>query len=176
MTAPAPIQFRAPMGTSVKVITAFAYAVFAGVAGLSWFVSRLGPIPMVAGAIGLLTVFAMAIASLGFRIRGYMLTGYELLIRFGFGSRSVSLGSITAVDPAGDVFRGSLRVFASGGLWSFLGRFHSPVIGPFQSYVSDASRVVMIAAGAERMALSPEDPVRFIEEVRRRRQPQLLKP
>lgn len=176
MTDPAPIQFRAPMATSVKVITAFAYAVFAGVAALSWLVSRLGPIPLVAGMIGFLTVLVMAFASLGFRIRGYRLAGYDLLIRFGFGSRSVSLGAISSIDSAGDVFRGSLRVFASGGLWSFLGRFESPVIGPFQSYVSDPSRVVMIATGAERLALSPEDPVRFIEEVQRRRQTHPLKP
>ncbi|HAB17770.1 MAG TPA: PH domain-containing protein [Verrucomicrobiota bacterium] len=162
------IQFRAPLGPSVKLLTALAYFVLLGVGAGSAAMLALPPVPRVAAYVGLGTVILIAVVSWVFRIHGYSLDEGRLIIRYGFSGRAVPFSDITAVELAQDVFRGAWRVFASGGLWSFLGRFQSSRLGPFLAYVSDPARTVLISTAQERVIISPEDPAKFVGELQRR--------
>jgi hypothetical protein len=108
------------------------------------------------------------LGSLALRIRGYLLNSQRLLIQYGWSGRQVPLNEIESVEPVREVFRGSFRTFASGGLWSFLGRFRSSRFGSFSAYVSDPARAVLIATKKRPLVVSPDDPAGFISEVKKR--------
>ena len=74
--------------------------------------------------------------------------------------------------PVRDVRRGKLglRVWGSGGLYGYLGRFRADG-GRLRAFVTDRHRVVLLAAGETRLALSPNDPDMFVESIDLRRPP-----
>ena len=58
-----------------------------------------------------------------------------------------------------------LRVFGSGGLYGYLGRFRlADHQGPARAYVSDLRRVTVVDVGAAAVAVSPADREAFAEE------------
>jgi len=65
-----------------------------------------------------------------------------------------------------DVRRGrlGLRVAGSGGLYGYLGRFRADG-RQVRAFVTDRDRVVLLVAGATRVAVSPDDPDAFVTEL-----------
>lgn len=58
-----------------------------------------------------------------------------------------------------------LRVFGSGGLYGYLGRFRlAGHKGSARAYVSDLRRVAVVDVGAVAVAISPEDKAAFLQE------------
>lgn len=60
-----------------------------------------------------------------------------------------------------------LRVFGSGGLYGYLGRFRlAGRQGPVRAYVSDLRRVAVVDVGPVAVAVSPADKAAFLQEAR----------
>lgn len=60
-----------------------------------------------------------------------------------------------------------LRVFGSGGLYGYLGRFRlAGRKGPARAYVSDLRRVAVVDVGEVAVAISPQDKAAFLEAAR----------
>jgi hypothetical protein len=71
--------------------------------------------------------------------------------------------------PVGNARDGGLglRVFGSGGLYGYLGRFRlAGRKGTARAYVSDLRRVAVVDVGPKTVAISPEDKTAFLQEAR----------
>jgi hypothetical protein len=65
-----------------------------------------------------------------------------------------------------DIRRGrlELRIAGSGGLYGYRGRFRAEGRS-VRAFVTDRDRVVLLVAGETRVAVSPDDPERFVAEL-----------
>lgn len=157
--------YAAALGASVKWITVGAYVVLLSVAFLAFYLRFAVKAPLLAFWVTAGTTTVISIASLGFRIHGYDLGPDELVIRYGFWRRVIRLGDVLSVSSGNGVINRSLRICASGGLWSFLGLFHHGELGRFRAYVSDLSKVVMLVTSAGRVLVSPSEPEQFVRDI-----------
>jgi len=78
----------------------------------------------------------------------------------------VDLEGLRDATPDPEAFRGALRLFGNGGLFFFTGLYRSRRIGRFRAFVSDPRRSVVLRIGGRVCVVSPEDPGRFVAEVR----------
>lgn len=160
--------YQAPMGVSVKWITAAAYCVLVLVAVLALGLGHQFRAPLVAVWITVGVTVAMGLVSLGARIRGYELGPTDLVIRYGLGRRVVRLADIVSVKPGNGLFSKSIRLCASGGLWSFTGLFLHFSLGKFRAYVSDLSKAILLETISDRIVISPANPAQFTDDLRAR--------
>ncbi len=160
--------YRARMGTSVKWLTAATYVVLVSVALLAAASRNRAPAMTFAFWITALTVSVLGVGGLAFRIHGYDLDSKELVIRYGFGRRVIPCADITSAESGRGVIQRSLRVFASGGLWSFLGVFRHAEIGQFRAYVSDLSKAIMLGTIGGRVLVSPSEADQFMSDLKAR--------
>jgi hypothetical protein len=63
--------------------------------------------------------------------------------------------------------KSTIRTFASGGLFGYLGKFKNPQIGDFQMYATDAENRILIRTGNEIYVISCNNPDMLIETVKR---------
>jgi Bacterial PH domain len=117
------------------------------------------------GAGVVLTAAAVGMAALAvfFRRRqpvAYRISRDELVIQRRAAADRVLPG------PVGDAHRArlGLRLLGSGGLYGYLGAFRLEGGGRVRSYVTDQRRVVTLAAGPVRVAVSPDDPGPLLAE------------
>ena len=61
----------------------------------------------------------------------------------------------------------SIRTFASGGLWGYLGRFRSPNLGNYTMYVTNASQMITIRTKENVYIISSNNPDEIVEFVKR---------
>ena len=158
--------YRAKMGTSVKWITVVTYFVLAGVVVLASASRNSAPAMTFAFWITVLTVLGLSVGGLAFRIHGYDLDCNALVIRYGFGRRVIPCADITSAESGLGVIQRSLRIFASGGLWSFLGVFRHAEVGQFRAYVSDLSKAILLGTVAGRVLVSPSEPEQFMSDLK----------
>jgi hypothetical protein len=162
--------YPAPLGGATLSMTAVASAVLLGVGVLQIVLglNRTGPqrnVLLVVGSILIVLLFASVLL----RIRGYEVTADSIRIRYGFSGSEVALSEITEVSRDRQALSGSTRSAANGGLWSFLGEYTSPTLGDLHVYVSDPSRLVLLKLKKGAVVVSPDDPERFVQEVRSRK-------
>ena len=168
-------HYSAPLGKPVKLITAVAYCLLTLVTAAIVLSLQAG-MPRPAGWAVLAVIGTMVLASFTLRVHGYALTDNCLVIRYGLWRRLVANSEMISVTGnASEIFRGSTRLCASGGWWSFLGVFRKPGTGKFKAYVSDISKSVLIVTASDRVVISPADPERFIADLRQEA-PQLQGP
>jgi hypothetical protein len=74
---------------------------------------------------------------------------------------------MTWLGAVGNIRRGrlGLRVAGSGGLYGYLGRFRAEGRS-VRAFVTDRDRVVLLGVGETHVAVSPDDPERFVTELR----------
>jgi len=168
--------FRAPWGAPLAVMTGVCVVACLGFCALGTVVGvgvghlfaawGLSVIPSWVGWV----MAAMALATLAgnavFMVRGYVLTGVSLRIkRLGWESR-IDLSELISVAADPDALRKSLRVWGNGGMFSFTGWFRNGKLGTYRAFVTDAKRAVVLRFPGKTMVVTPEDPGRFVNEVR----------
>jgi hypothetical protein len=163
-------NFSAPMGKATIGVTAFASAVlfFVGVLQLVMGLKRSGAVRAILLATGSLLLVCL-VGSVLLKIRGYELTPSYLVIKYGFSGRKIPLADIREVSVQPNALGGSRREAANGGLWSFLGSFYSPRLGQFRGYVSDPRNTVVITLPEQTIVISPDDPNRFMQAVKKQK-------
>lgn len=147
-------DFRARYDTLAKTVTIVVIAVLCivAVAADSWVIAALNLL-LIAG-------------TFAYSPRGYRVEGNDVLVR-----RPLHHLSIKGVDAARRVtpeeLSGSLRLFASGGLFGYFGLFRGAALGNAWWYVTDRSTAVLLrTADGSQAVVSPDDPVSFLEQLK----------
>ena len=112
-----------------------------------------------------LPVAVLAIAFVGI-VSGYALSASDLEVRRPLWSNSFPLAELRAVNGDPQAFKGALRLFGNGGLFSFTGYFWTRNLGLYRAFATDPARAVVLKFGRRTIVITPDDPLRFIVRAR----------
>lgn len=159
-----PDGHRAPWSAVQKGVSVFVLALLAGVG--------LGVLPSVpdSGARGLSVLFLILVPLLGSlsMVRGYQVARDEVRVRRLFWNTRIPLRGLRSVESDPRSTHGSIRLFGNGGFLSSTGWFWNRRLGRYRLFANDASRAVVMRYPDRCVVLAPEDPERFVREVRER--------
>lgn len=135
-------------------------------AAIAW-VWRLGRARILTGALFVLLCLGFLV---GFATapRDYKVRNTTLKVRrMAWPARVYDLNTLKSarVDEKGEIFMGSVRVWASGGMWGHYGLFSSPQVNRFRAYVTRGTRLVVLTFDKEVLVLSPDKTRDFMEEL-----------
>jgi hypothetical protein len=149
-----PQFFRAPWGNVLKIST--------GVLTILIFVVMIisGKVGLILGALILATGILMG-------VRGYSVQAGQVIVHGLVWNKAYPLGDLCDIESQPFATVGSVRTFGIGGFFSFLGYYHNPSLGSYLSFVTDAANTVVLKFENSRIVLSPDDPLAFVEAVRR---------
>jgi hypothetical protein len=105
---------------------------------------------------------AVVLGTLPFSVRGYGLTAESLWIERWGWRHAIPLQDIVSAAADPEALRGSLRLWASGGLFGFFGIFWSRRLGVFRAYCTAPHRSVLIKLRDRTVVVSPENPEAFV--------------
>lgn len=160
------MEFTAPWGTMLRVISILTTLLLVGVfSGMALSGRASSPLEIF---LYLLIPLLILLGGLLFVVRGYRLTGEGLRIKRLLWDTHVGLGAVRRVEHDPGAMTGAIRTWGNGGLYSFSGRFRSGKLGSFRAWVNDYGNCVIIETLSGTLVVSPEDPLRFAEEVRNR--------
>ena len=158
------LEFGAPWSRSLKTASALAVIVLAGVAAAAVLVvpARLALVRC------LMLGLPVAALALGFlsMVSGYTLTATHLEVRRPLSSRAFPLAQLLGVAGDAQVFKGSVRLFGNGGLFSFTGLFWKRKLGCYRAFATDPARAVILKFRTGTIVVTPDDPQRFIVRLR----------
>jgi hypothetical protein len=158
------IEFRAPWSKSLRVVTATTVAVLALIALAAMF-APLRPPPVATVVLIVLPLLLIAGAFAG-RVRGYTLTEEGIAVRRGLWNTQLPLAGLRSVTGDAEAMRGSIRVFANGGVFSFTGRFWNSKLGWYRAFATDPGRAVVLRYQRGTVVITPHDPQHFIVRAR----------
>jgi hypothetical protein len=150
-------RFSAPWSLSVLVIT---YGVLGLMAGVAIVCHQQAPPDARWLATGILA--AIVLVTLPFSVRGYVLTPEALWIERWGWRHAISLRDVVSATVDPEALRGSLRLFASGGLFGFFGIFWSRRLGIFRAYCTAPERCVLLKLRQRTVVVSPDNPEAFV--------------
>jgi cytochrome c biogenesis protein CcdA len=149
-----PQSFRAPWGNVLKISTAV-------------FTALIVVIMIISGKLGLfLGALILAIGILMI-VRGYSVQAGQVIVHGLVWNKVYPLIDLCDIESQPFATVGSIRTFGIGGFFSFWGYYHNPTLGSYLSFVTDAANTVVLKFENTRIVLSPDDPVAFVEAVRR---------
>ena len=158
------LEFAAPWSRALKTASVFAVVTLLGVAaaGLLVVPSRLLFVRsmMVGLPLGVLAIAFFSIVS------RYTLTATQLEIARPLWSTAFPLAELVSVAGDADVFKGSLRLFGNGGIFSFTGFFWKRGLGCYRAFATDPGRAVILKFRTRTIVVTPDDQQRFIVRVR----------
>ncbi|MGC9157815.1 MAG: PH domain-containing protein, partial [Terracidiphilus sp.] len=100
--------------------------------------------------------------------RGFEVSGGAFRVKRLIGSVVFPLTSLRFVRDATPAdFRGSVRLWGSGGLFGYYGLFWSRTLGKSRWYVTDRSKAVVVTDGSQTVLVSPEDRDEFLAAIER---------
>jgi hypothetical protein len=152
------IEFRAPWSANLRSTTILAVAILAVIVATAIF--QRPPALAAVLMIGLpALVFAAAVAG---RVRGYTLTEDAITVHRGLWDTRLPLTDLRSVTGDVDAMRGSIRVLANGGVFSFTGRLWNSKLGWYRAFATDPSRAVVLRYAKRTVVITPHDPQQFI--------------
>lgn len=154
----------APWGRQLIIVSGFASFICVATAALM----LQGPAAGSALGLlaGLLPLLILAGATL-FMVRGYVVADGELLVMRPLWRTRLPLAGLRAVEVQPDAMRASVRTWGNGGLFSYTGRYRNRALGPYQAWVNDMNRTVVLRFAERTLVVSPADPEAFAQEIRR---------
>ncbi len=159
-------EFGAPYGKSVKYITIFTVLFLAGMILFFLFMNR--GISYLSAIIFAFLAMGIIFFSYAFSPMSYTLNHKEIKIKRMIRSISIPLSGVKDVkfDPQVGNQR-AVRLFGSGGLFGYYGRFRSSHLGVHYRYVTDTKRSVLIYAD-KTYVISPDKPEMFVDLAKER--------
>ena len=156
--------FKAPWGLPLKAVTSGVSCLLLGISAYSLWQMLNGSAAATLIAV-LSPLVILAICSL-FTVRGYAVSVSQLIVhRLGW-SNTIDLSNLLTADFVPGVMQGSLRTFANGGLFAFVGNFHASDLGAYRAYVTDGMKAVALKFTDKTIIVSPDEPEEFIAAVR----------
>ena len=161
------MRFSAPWDRTLRLSTALALALLAGVAAaLLYVASRTGAAGWAIGVGVTLLLGAVAFLSWALAPRGFAVERGAVHVLRALRPVSIPIAAVRAVGALPPrPLRGMLRLGGSGGLFGFYGRFWNRRLGAFRLYATRLEGLVRLDTDAERFVLSPGDPERFLAEL-----------
>lgn len=158
------IEFRAPWGRTLRLATGLSVALL--VALMAGGVVALAQNARLAGVLMIAAPAAIILGALPFMVRGYVLSEHAIIVER-LGWRTVlPLQGLQSVSGDATAMRGSLRVMANGGLFSFSGEFWNRKLGRYRALVTDPDRAVVLRYPRRVIVITPHDPQQFIMRAR----------
>lgn len=154
----------APWGRQLIIVSGFASFICVATAGLMLQGPAAGSVPGLLA--GLLPLLILASATL-FMVRGYVVADGELLVMRPLWRTRLPLAGLRGVEVLPDAMRASVRTWGNGGLFSYTGRYRNRALGPYQAWVNDMKRTVVLRFAERTLVVSPADPEAFAQEIRR---------
>jgi len=118
-----------------------------------WGVLLLQPIILVAAAL--------------YTVRGYFVTGDELLVQRLFWKTRIPLQALVSAQVEPDAFRHCIRTCGNAGGFSISGRYYSKTLGHFRALATDLKQTVVLRFEKRVIVVSPSEPEAFVKAVRR---------
>jgi hypothetical protein len=159
----------APWSKLLWVATIFSSALLVGVGYAAWRVIPHGTRKPGAELVGTIVAWVpplIALFAILFVVRGFALEGRTLVVRRLLWFTVLPLDDVRSVEADPQLLRGSLRVVGNGGLFSITGTFWNRRIGRYRAFITDPGKTVVLVTGAGTIALSPDDPVMFVDRIR----------
>ena len=148
-------EFGAPWGRMLKGVSGGVLLLFIGIA--------LAGKP--SGTVLVLFPLLLLLA-LPFMVRGYGVSGNELIIkRLGWTTR-FPLDDFQSLEVDPDAMKRTIRLCGNGGLFSFTGLYRNKKLGNYRAFVNDLNRMVVLRFAKHTIVISPDDPAAFVEKVR----------
>ena len=158
------IEFRAPWSKGLYMMTATTVAVLALIM-LAAIFAPMRPPPLAALLlIGLPPL--LVVAAFAGRVRGYVLSEDAITVRRGFWNTRLPLAGLHSVTGDVEAMRGSIRVLANGGVFSFAGRYWNMKLGWYRAFATDPGRAVVLRYPQLTVVITPHDPQHFIMRAR----------
>jgi len=152
--------FKAPWGKSLCWMSSFSVAILA-----------LAVVPAVvlgrtewARLMVLLPLLLLPGAAL-FVIRHYTIEPNALAIQRLLWTTRLPLSGLQSAEAVPGVMRGSLRLFGNGGMFSITGLYRNRALGNYRAFVTDQTKTVVLRFPKRTVAVSPENPERFVAEI-----------
>jgi len=157
------VEFKAPWSRSLRKSTALSTAILCAICAVGLLVSSGSPLLRYTLA---MLPFAVVLAASLFVVRGYVLTDDAIEVtRLGW-TTALPLTTLQSVEGNTEAMRGSLCVFANGGLFACTGIFWNRRLGLHRAFATDRSRAVVLRYPRRTVVLTPHDPQHFIVRVR----------
>ncbi len=160
------MQFKAPWGPWLTGLTLFSTLILVGIPIFS-FLNHLTDTRW--------TTFVLVILPLGiyvgallFLIRGYILRDHSLLVKRLLWNNHIDLSALRSIEANPAAMSKSIRTFGNGGLFSFSGRFRNKLLGPYRAFATKPKNAVILKFNDRVIVVSPDQPQRFVEEVKTR--------
>jgi hypothetical protein len=107
------------------------------------------------------------LVSYAYSPRGYVIADRSILVQRLAGQVSIALDDVREARRATpDDFRGSIRLWASGGLFGYYGLFHTAKLGRSVWYVTNRNNRVVVITGSKTVLFSPDDVEGFLNAIR----------
>lgn len=159
------MKFSASYDDNTKVITILAAVLILLVLASMW-VSLKAAGSMLSVLLILLAAFIALIMPYGFSVKQYELNNETLSICRPFGKKQFAFTTLTSasiIDPR--LLRWSWRVFGSGGMFGYYGRFSNKQFGAMTWYLTRRDKVVYLQlVTGKKIMISPDDAESFIRE------------
>jgi hypothetical protein len=158
------LEFGAPWSRSLKAATLLAVVMLTVIAVAGMFV--MPPRLLLARCTMLgLPIGVLAISFLGM-VSGYTLTATQLEVERPLWNTVFPLARLLSVAGDHEVFKGSVRVFGNGGIFSFTGLFWKRGLGFYRAFATDPGRAVVLKFRKRIIVVTPDDPQHFIVRLR----------
>ena len=159
-------HFRAPWDNWVRTTTSLSALLLFGIPAVVWL--TVGRAHGDAWLLWLLPPIVL-LGALPFAVTGYRLCHDELWIDRPGRTTRVSLDGLKRVEAIPGVMAWSLRTLGNGGLFAFCGYFRNRALGPYQAFVTDGSRTVVLSFDRRTVVVSPEPVNHFVTSLKRSR-------
>jgi hypothetical protein len=152
-------HYKAPWGTSLKVISSSATVLCLGIAlGMVW---KGGGVLLWLALLPL----AIVVVAAPFTIRGYSVTSDAILVHRLFWATWLPLAGLQSAEFCPNAMRGSIRTCGNGGLFSFTGFYRNKLLGAYQAFVTDPRRTVVLCYAKRTVVISPDVPEEFVRDL-----------
>jgi len=155
------IEFRAPWGHSLVVMTCATIALTAVVVAVAILFG-----PPLFGAGFLIAAVVLVAAGMAGRVRGYTLTEDAVMARRGMWNTRLPLAGLRSVTGDVEAMRGSIRLLIVDGVFAFTGWYWSMKLGWYRALATDPDRAVVLRYSKRTIVISPHDPQHFIMRAR----------
>ena len=155
------MKFKAPWGIKITCITLAVSLLLLGIPAYILFVSP-GENTYVITICTLISVFLGAML---FIIRGYTISGNNLLVHRLIWNSRIDLSGLVSVEINPEAMSYSIRTFGNGGLFSISGLFRNKTLGSYRAYATDPKRAVVLKYKKRTIVLTPDRPDVFAARI-----------
>ncbi len=156
------MEFAAVWSIKLILVSIAATMVLALGAYLAGTRRRLNPIMrLIAGVIPIVVIVGSSVMC----VRGYVLDGQSLRVKRLFWDTPIDLSEINSAEHKPAAIEHLTRTWGNGGVYAYVGDFHSNTLGDFKAYVTNWDDAVVLRLNEGTVVVSPSDPAAFVEAV-----------